>query len=149
MEEVIETKMNDDPILRVCTKIIVGPIILFGLYVQFHGDYGPGGGFQAGVIVAAGFILHSLIFGLKEGRKLVSENLNLNIMILGVLLYGGVGLISLYFNTEFLNYSILAHDSKHGQHIGILLIEFGVGLTVAGVMLILFHLFSSWNGKSK
>ena len=149
MEEIIETKMNDDPILRVCTKIIVGPIILFGLYVQFHGDYGPGGGFQAGVIVAAGFILHSLIFGLKEGRKLVSENLNLNIMILGVLLYGGVGLISLYFNTEFLNYSILAHDSKHGQHIGILLIEFGVGLTVAGVMLILFHLFSSWNGKSK
>ena len=141
--------MNDDPILRVSTKIIVGPIILFGLYVQFHGDYGPGGGFQAGVIVAAGFILHSLIFGLKEGRKLVSENLNLNIMILGVLLYGGVGLISLYFNTEFLNYSILAHDSKHGQHIGILLIEFGVGLTVAGVMLILFHLFSSWKGKSK
>ena len=126
--------MNDNPILRVCTKIIVGPIILFGLYVQFHGDYGPGGGFQAGVIVAAGFILHSLIFGLKEGRNLVSENLNLNIMILGVLLYGGVGLISLYFNTEFLNYSILAHDSKHGQHIGILLIEFGVGLTVAGVM---------------
>ena len=149
MEEIIETKMNNDPILRVCTKIIVGPIILFGLYVQFHGDYGPGGGFQAGVIVAAGFILHSLIFGLKEGRKLVSENLNLNIMILGVLLYGGVGLISLYFNTEFLNYSILAHDSKHGQHIGILLIEFGVGLTVAGVMLILFHLFSSWKGKSK
>ena len=141
--------MKDEPILRVCTKIIVGPIILFGLYVQFHGDYGPGGGFQAGVIVAAGFILHSLIFGLKEGRKLVSENLNLNIMILGVLLYGGVGLISLYFNTEFLNYSILAHDSKHGQHIGILLIEFGVGLTVAGVMLILFHLFSSWKGKSK
>ena len=141
--------MNDEPILRVCTKIIVGPIILFGLYVQFHGDYGPGGGFQAGVIVAAGFILHSLIFGLKEGRKLVSENLNLNIMILGVLLYGGVGLISLYFNTEFLIYSILALDSIHGQHIGILLIEFGVGLTVAGVMLILFHLFSSWKGKSK
>ena len=149
MEEIIETRMNNDPILRVCTKIIVGPIILFGLYVQFHGDYGPGGGFQAGVIVAAGFILHSLIFGLKEGRKLVSENLNLNIMILGVLLYGGVGLISLFFNTEFLNYSILAHEPKHGQHIGILLIEFGVGLTVAGVMLILFHLFSSWKGKSK
>ena len=149
MEVIIETKMNNDPILRVCTKIIVGPIILFGLYVQFHGDYGPGGGFQAGVIVAAGFILHSLIFGLKEGRKLVSEKINIIIMILGVLLYGGVGLISLYFDTEYLNYSILAHDAKHGQHIGILLIEFGVGLTVAGVMLILFHLFSSWKGDSE
>ena len=109
--------MNDDPILRVCTKIIVGPIILFGLYVQFHGDYGPGGGFQAGVIVAAGFILHSLIFGLKEGRKLISEKLNLFIMISGVILYGGVGLVSIYYDAEYLNYSILAHDTKHGQHI--------------------------------
>ena len=141
--------MNKDPILRVCTKIIVGPIILFGLYVQFHGDYGPGGGFQAGVIVAAGFILHSLIFGLSEGRRLISQKLNIFIMFSGVLLYGGVGLISVFKNTEYLNYNILAHDHKHGQHLGILLIEFGVGLTVAGVMLILFHLFSSWEGGKK
>jgi len=141
--------MNRDPILRVCTKIIVSPIILFGLYVQFHGDYGPGGGFQAGVIVAAGFILHSLIFGLSEGRRLISQNLNVIIMSLGVLLYGGTGLISVYLNSEYLNYSVLAHDHKHGQHLGILLIEFGVGLTVAGVMLILFHLFSSWKGEGK
>ena len=141
--------MNRDPILRVCTKIIVSPIILFGLYVQFHGDYGPGGGFQAGVIVAAGFILHSLIFGLSEGRRLVSQNLNVIIMSLGVLLYGGTGLISVYLNSEYLNYSVLAHDHKHGPHLGILLIEFGVGLTVAGVMLILFHLFSSWKGEGK
>ena len=149
MDQVKGMKMNRDPILRVCTKIIVGPIILFGLYVQFHGDYGPGGGFQAGVIVAAGFILHSLIFGLKEGRRLVSQNLNIIIMVLGVLLYGGVGIYSVLLNGEFLNYNLLAHDHKHGQHIGILLIEFGVGLTVAGVMLILFHLFSSWKGEIK
>ena len=139
--------MSKDPILRVCTKILVGPIILFGLYVQFHGDYGPGGGFQAGVIVAAGFILHSLIFGLSEGRRLISQKLNIFIMFSGVLLYGGVGLISVFKNTEYLNYNILAHDHKHGQHLGILLVEFGVGLTVAGVMLILFHLFSSWEGE--
>ena len=141
--------MNKDPILRVCTKIIVGPILLFGLYVQFHGDYGPGGGFQAGVIVAAGFILHSLIFGLSEGRRLISQKLNIFIMFSGVLLYGGVGLISVFKNTEYLNYNILAQDQKHGQHLGILLVEFGVGLTVAGVMLILFHLFSSWEGEKK
>ena len=47
----------DNLILRVCTKVLFTPIILFGLYVQFHGDFGPGGGFQAGVIVAAAFIL--------------------------------------------------------------------------------------------
>ena len=36
-------------------------MLLFALYVQFHGDYGPGGGFQAGVIVAVGVILHALV----------------------------------------------------------------------------------------
>ena len=72
--------MNENPILRVSTKILFAPIILFGLYVQFHGDFGPGGGFQAGVIIAAAFILHSLIFGLKEGRRIVSQSLNMWIM---------------------------------------------------------------------
>lgn len=137
-------KMNRDPILRVGTKILVGPILLFGLYVQFHGDFGPGGGFQAGVIIAAAFILHSLIFGLKEGRRVVTERMNIWIMILGVLLYGGVGIFSIFAEGLFLDYNVLAHNSKHGQHIGIILVELGVGMTVAGVMLMLFHLFSSW-----
>ena len=55
---------QENPILRVSAKILFTPIILFGLYVQFHGDFGPGGGFQAGVIIASAFILYSLIFGL-------------------------------------------------------------------------------------
>ena len=63
--------MDNNPILRVAAKILFAPIIVFGLYVQFHGDYGPGGGFQAGVIIAAAFILHALIFGLEAGRRLV------------------------------------------------------------------------------
>ena len=142
--------MNRDPILRVGTKILVGPILLFGLYVQFHGDFGPGGGFQAGVIIAAAFILHSLIFGLKSGRQLVSENVNIWIMILGVLIYGGVGIVSIFSDGTYLDYNVLADNHKHGQHLGILLVEFGVGMTVSGVMLMLFHLFSSWNeGKNK
>ena len=48
-------------VLRVTIKLLFAPIILFALYVQFHGDYGPGGGFQAGVIFAVAFILHALV----------------------------------------------------------------------------------------
>ena len=44
--------MDHHLILRVVTKILIAPILLYGLYVQFHGDYSPGGGFQAGVIFA-------------------------------------------------------------------------------------------------
>ena len=142
--------MNRDPILRVGTKVLVGPILLFGLYVQFHGDFGPGGGFQAGVIIAAAFILHSLIFGLKEGRRIISQSLNMWIMILGVLLYGGVGIVSIILGEEFLSYNILGSTPQSGQHVGILLVEFGVGLTVSNVMIALFNAFVGFkSGKDK
>ncbi len=56
-------------VLRVVSKGLLPFIFLFALYVQFHGDYGPGGGFQAGVIFAAGFALYTLIFGLEQAKK--------------------------------------------------------------------------------
>ena len=59
----------DHLILRVTTKLLFAPILLFALYVQFHGDYGPGGGFRAGVIFAVSFILHALVFGLDQTQK--------------------------------------------------------------------------------
>ena len=68
--------MHNNPILRISTKILFAPIILFGLYVQFHGDFGPGGGFQAGVIVASAFILYSLVFGIESGKRLFPSNIN-------------------------------------------------------------------------
>ena len=52
--------MSDYLVLRVIAKLLIPFILLFGFYVQMHGDYGPGGGFQAGVIVAAAFILYAL-----------------------------------------------------------------------------------------
>ena len=57
-------RMQEKVILRVGAKILIPYILLFAFYVQFHGDFGPGGGFQAGVFFAAGLILYGLIFGL-------------------------------------------------------------------------------------
>ena len=61
--------MKEHSILRVVSKLLIPYILLFALYVQFHGDYGPGGGFQAGVIFAAGIILYGLVFGLRAARR--------------------------------------------------------------------------------
>ena len=66
----------DNLILKVCTKVLFTPIILFGLYVQFHGDFGPGGGFQAGVIVAAAFILYALVFSVEDCKVIMPLKLN-------------------------------------------------------------------------
>ena len=62
-------------ILRVVSKLLIPFLLLFALYVQFHGDYGPGGGFQAGVVVAAAFVLYALIFGLKQAQRVVPPSL--------------------------------------------------------------------------
>jgi multicomponent Na+:H+ antiporter subunit B len=135
--------MSDQVILRVATKFVVPMVLLYALYVQFHGDFGPGGGFQAGVIFAAALILYALVFGLRRTRKVFPVRVARFLAAAGVLLYGGTGIASLLLGGEFLDYSVLAHDPHHGQHYGILLVEAGVLITVAGVMITVFYFFAA------
>lgn len=135
--------MKDQTILRVVAKLLIPYILLFGLYVQFHGDYGPGGGFQAGVIFAAGVILYGLVFGLGEARRVVPPGALAVLVPAGVLLYAGVGVTTILLGGNFLDYDVLAHDPVHGQHYGILLVEIGVGTTVAAVMITIYFTFAA------
>ena len=87
--------LNRTSILRVVSKLLIPPILLFALYVQFHGDFGPGGGFQAGVIFASAFILYALIFGVDNARKVVPAWMTRLMLSLGLLLYAGVGVVAM------------------------------------------------------
>jgi len=116
---------------------------LFALYVQFHGDFGPGGGFQAGVIASAAFILYALVFGIQDSFKVISPTLLRWLTTFGVLLYAAVGVLCILLGGQFLDYNVLASDPVHGQHYGILVIELGVGITVFAVMLTIFYAFTS------
>jgi multicomponent Na+:H+ antiporter subunit B len=133
--------MRTHSVLRTSTKLLMPPIMLFALYVQFHGDYGPGGGFQAGVIFAVAFILFTLIFGPARARRVAPEWVTTPMCALGVLLYAGVGVATMLLGGKYLDYNMLAHDPHHGQHLGILLVELGVGLTVWAVMVTIFLTF--------
>ena len=128
-------------VLRVIAKLFFPLILLFALYVQFHGDYGPGGGFQAGVIFATGFILYALAFGLGNAQRVIPGQLLRSLAAVGVLIYAAVGIESMLLGGQFLEYRVLADDPVSGQHLGILLIELGVGITVAAVMLIIYYAF--------
>jgi len=134
-------------ILRVLSKLLIPLIMLFALYVQFHGDYGPGGGFQAGVIFGAAIILYALMFGLEAAKKVFPPRVLEFFVAFGLLLYGGVGIAAIFKGGNFLDYDLLAHDPVHGQHLGILLVELGVGITVAAVMASIFFLFAG-RGRS-
>jgi len=136
--------MRHHLLLRVITKLLVGPIILFALYVQFHGDYSPGGGFQAGVIFAVAFILFGIVFGLSKVKQVFPPWLVHKLAAFGVLLYAGTGVYSMMLGSTYLNYSAFTPDHpEHGQHWGILIVELGVGITVAAVMVAIYYAFAA------
>lgn len=139
--------MEHHIVLRVVAKSFIPVILLFALYVQFHGDYGPGGGFQAGVIFGSGIILYALIFGLDTTKKVLPQSIIHHLTGLGVLIYAGVGVLTLVLGGNFLDYDVLGSTPAAGQHIGIMVIELGVGITVAFVMVSLFYSFAGYRQK--
>ena len=134
--------MVEHPIVRVGARLLVPCILLFALYVQFHGDFGPGGGFQAGVIFGAGCILYGLVFGVEALAWVTPPGLVQRVAAAAVLLFLLVGVAALVGGGAYLDYDALLPDPLAGQHLGILLIEFGVGATVSAVMLGLFFAFT-------
>ena len=154
--------MNSFPIIRIVTKILIPYILLFAMYVQFHGDFGPGGGFQAGVIFASALILYGLVYGLPALQKVAPPMVIEKLIALGLLLYAGTGIVCMVMGGNFLDYDVLTHnflkdvpasidflsgEGPHhflpdGQHLGIFLVELGVGITVTAVMTMIFYAFA-------
>lgn len=133
------SQMSQQTLLRVVAKMAIPFILVFGVYVILHGELGPGGGFQGGVILAAGFILYGLVFGSDELRKRIPPKIIDSCMALGALLYACVGLVSMLRGGTFLDYGILTNGTASGNEaLGMSLVEYGVGLTVCSVMVTIY-----------
>jgi multicomponent Na+:H+ antiporter subunit B len=131
--------MTENIIRRIIARVMIPFIQLFGLYVIMHGDSGPGGGFQGGVILGASIILYGIVFGLEEARKRIAMRTGDLLISAGVLLYAGVGVLCMILGGNYLQYNVLPFgEPQFASHIGILLIEIGVGITVAAVMITIF-----------
>ncbi len=135
-------------VLRVVAKMLIPLIVVYGFFVHFHGEYSAGGGFQAGVVLASSLILYALIFGVEAAKRAIPPLAVRMSMAAGALLYAGVGFAGLILGGNYLNYDVLHPDpaSHTGQHIGIILIEIGVLVTVTSVMIAIFYAFA---GRSR
>lgn len=134
--------MHREAIPRVVTKLLIPFLLLYALYVQLHGELGPGGGFQAGVIVAAAVVLYGIIFGLEQAKRIVPQRLVEILVPLGVVIYAGVGVIGLLSGGNYLDYFVLDPDPAHGQERGIFWVEIGVLVTVSSTMIAIYYTFA-------
>ncbi len=131
---------HDSVLVTTFTRLVVPLAQLFALYVLAHGHYSPGGGFQAGVILGATYILLALALGRRAGVAWMNERLLLALAAGGALLYLATGVAGMLGGGTFLDYGALpvAASPVRARYLGILIIETGVAMAVAATLLVLF-----------
>jgi multicomponent Na+:H+ antiporter subunit B len=126
-------QMHDSFLVQTMSLLLIPLAQLFALYVLFFGQYGPGGGFVAGVIWAISMILTFLVFGLRSPQgRMVAKVLHGDGV--GLIIFVGVGGLCLIGGGEFLNYADLeipGLDAPARRYMGILLAQIGVAADVA------------------
>jgi multicomponent Na+:H+ antiporter subunit B len=126
-------------VLRVVGKLIIPFLLLFGLFVQFHGEYTPGGGFPAGALFTAAIMLYAILEGADRSARVMPQRVMLIFAALGATLFTTVGIACILLGGNFLEYNVLLANDIAAQQLGIVLVEFGVGVTVAAVLIAIFN----------
>jgi len=94
-------------IVKTITRLTVGLILLFGVYIVAHGHISPGGGFAGGVIIALSFIHIMLAFGKEAAFKKVDQKVASFFESLGAIMFITIAILGLagggYF---FLNFAM-------------------------------------------
>ena len=131
------------------TRFLLPFIFAFGIYIQINSSDSPGGGFQAGVIIASGLILHSIIFGASSTLKIIPFNFLLNFACLGITSYLMTGAVASSLQKAFLDYTVFENAFIQSQEIGIFFVELGVGFAVFSTICIIYYSFVQINSLKK
>lgn len=134
-------KINEDnPITTLISSIVAPFIMLFGLYIVFHGHYSPGGGFQGGTMLAASVIILRLALGTDISQMQFNSKLGTPLGSLGVLIYFSTGIVAMFLGGTFLDYHFLpvSNIASHQRSLGILFVEIGIGLAVMAILIAIY-----------
>lgn len=143
---------SDDVIVKTLARLLMPFIVGFALYVLMHGHHSPGGGFQGGVILAAGFVLLCVSYGLQWTGRWMTRKTAEFFSSIGVFIYGGIGAVCLILGGNYLDYGrlsrILGVDPAEARSLGILGVEIGVALAVMAVMCTIFFMIFTVQSES-
>ncbi|MDP2954207.1 MAG: MnhB domain-containing protein [Chloroflexota bacterium] len=127
-------------VVELVSRAVVPAIQLFALYVITHGHYGPGGGFQGGVLMAASILLLRLTQGREESFRRFPPGAAFALAALGMLLFILTGLASVALGGAFLDYATLSFPGASPatlRYYGILVVEVAIALTVWGTLVVI------------
>ena len=99
-----EPKTGMTLIVKTITRLTVGLILLYGIYIVLHGHLSPGGGFAGGVIIALSFIHLMLAFGKELALKKLSQVAASILESLGAIMFLSVALLGFTGSYFFLNF---------------------------------------------
>lgn len=136
------TRKIDNPIVSLVSRLVSPFIMLYALYVIFHGHYSPGGGFQGGTMLAAAVLLLRLSAGSEISQLQFRKSWGTRLGSVGVLIYFSTGFLCLLLGGKFLDYKYLAKilpvSEAMARSWGILFVEIGVGVAVMGLLVAIY-----------
>lgn len=148
-DETAEATMNDrlrepknDLILQMVARVLVPPIIIFGIYVVLFGHLGPGGGFSGGAIIGAGLILYLEAFGFVKTERFFKESTYKKTSFAALTCYCVCKSYSFYTGANHIESIIPLGTPGAILSSGLILIlNICVGIVVAGTMYTFYVMF--------
>jgi len=145
----------DDPkrgmtlIVKTITRLTVGLILLFGIYIVSHGHISPGGGFAGGVIVVLSFIHIVLAFGKEAAFKRINQKVASFFESIGAIIFITLAILGIgggYFFLNFLSkgepFRLFSSGLIPLFNIAISF-KVGAGLFIIFIVLVMFELAES------
>ncbi len=134
------TRKDDNPIVSLISRTVSPFIMVFALYVVFHGHYSPGGGFQGGTMLAAAVLLVRLTSGSEVSQLQFKKSWGTPLGSIGVLTYFGTGFVAMLWGGNYLNYHKLPLGLQPDmlRSWGILIVEVGVAMAVMGILVAIY-----------
>jgi multicomponent Na+:H+ antiporter subunit B len=140
--------MIEQVVLKVVVRLLLPFIFIYAFYIQFHAEVSPGGGFQSGIILAAAFIAYSFVHNLESLQRIIPQTLVRVLSSVGLFIYVGCGVTSMFMGGRFLDYSVFFTDKIQAQKLGVMIVELGIGITVFSVIMIIFYAFGERSGDA-
>ncbi len=133
-------------IVKTITRLTVGLILLYGIYIVLHGHISPGGGFAGGVIIALSFIHLMLAFGKDLALKKLSVSFASFLESIGALIFLSIAMLGFIGGCFFLNFFFSKGKPFHLFSAGIIplcniaiSLKVGAGLFAIFVVLVLLY----------